>query len=240
VRHLADLIPRVQSGELPIDALSQIAPRLRGDLGPLLAVFQDLLHDLRRQRAEKAQLEQEMGQRVARRTDALERALGSMKQQAVRDPLTGLYNRRMLDQHLPQMVERRWAERGDLSILMIDVDNFKLLNDTLGHAAGDDLLRSIGQLIRSSIRDSDLAFRCGGDEFVVLCDGCDLPAARKLADRLTALVDALAKPLKVKRPPRLSIGVSRLADLSNPSAHALLQEADRHLYEVKGARKRSA
>ena len=236
VRRLLDLARRVQAGELPIESLS----RVKGGVAPLVPLVQDLLGDIRRQRSELAAVEKDLGQRVASRTDALERALGSLKQQAVRDALTGLYNRRMLDEHLPPLVERRRADGGPLSVLMADVDHFKMLNDTLGHAAGDELLRSIGQLIRSGIRDGDLAFRFGGDEFVVLLDGCDAPAARKLADRLISLVDALTKPMRVPRPPRLSVGVGRLADLADPSPHALLRQADRALYEEKRSRKRVA
>jgi len=71
----------------------------------------------------------------------------------------------MLDQYLPQMVEKCRGAENRSSVLMIDVDHFKLLNDTLGHAAGDDFLRDIGQIIQSTIRDQDAAFRCGGDEF---------------------------------------------------------------------------
>jgi diguanylate cyclase (GGDEF)-like protein len=163
-----------------------------------------------------------------------------MKEQASRDPLTGLYNRRALDEHLTRIIDRRTAEGGTLSLLMIDVDYFKLLNDTLGHAAGDQLLRSIGQIIRSGIRESDLAFRCGGDEFVVVLDPCEPRDACRLVDRLVSLVDALAKPLRVSRPPRLSIGLSHLGDFGQPSAKALLEAADRALYNVKGDRKRRA
>lgn len=233
---LLGLMSQVRRGELPIEALAQVT----GEPAVFVPILQELLHELRGHRAEHARLEQEMAQRVANRTDALERALGSLRQQASRDPLTGLYNRRMLDEHLPRLVGQRHAERGALSLLMIDVDHFKLLNDTLGHAAGDALLRSIGQLIRSSIRESDLAFRCGGDEFVIVLDNSDGTSARRLSDRLVELVDALAKPLKLPRPPRLSIGMSQLGDLRDPTPAALLHEADRMLYEVKGARRSTA
>ncbi len=230
---LVRLLPQVRAGEAPIEALCDIC----GGPAPLVPLLQDLLRDIRRQRAEIAHLNHEMGQRVAMRTDALERRLGSLREQAARDPLTGLYNRRMLDEHLPRLIERRKADRQALSLLMIDVDNFKLLNDTLGHAAGDDLLRSIGQLIRSTIRDNDLAFRCGGDEFVVILDACDADSAARLTSRLTDLVDALVKPLKLVKPPRLSIGISQLSELHEPTPAAMLEQADRQLYDVKTQRR---
>ena len=235
-RHLCQLLPAIERGDMPIGSLSQID----GGLRPLIPVLESLLHTMRRQRGEVKQQEAEIRQRVANRTDALERAIGSLKQKASRDVLTGLYNRRMLDEQLPRLVERRRSASPGLCLLMIDVDHFKLLNDTLGHAAGDELLRSIGQLIRSSIRDVDMAFRCGGDEFVVVLDDCGHEDGHVMADRLISLVDGLTRTLHVPLAPRLSIGVSRLSELDDPTPQALLEEADRLLYEVKGARQSGA
>jgi diguanylate cyclase (GGDEF)-like protein len=234
-----DTVARVRSGAAPLDSLARV-PNLPPSFVPVVEVLHDLLHELRVSKSEAARLENEMGQRVARRTDALERALGSMKQKAARDPLTGLYNRGLLDEHLPRVIEARKADKGTLSLLMMDVDHFKLLNDTLGHPAGDELLRSIGQIIRSSIREADLAFRYGGDEFVVLCDGCDGAAARHLGERISSLVDQLAKPLKLPLPPRLTYGVRQWSEIDCPSSESLIAQADRLLYDAKTARKRSA
>jgi diguanylate cyclase (GGDEF)-like protein len=140
--------------------------------------------------------------------------------------LTGLLNRRALNEHLAKAIERCEAKSFPVSVLMIDV------------AAGDELLRSIGQLLRSTLRDSDTAFRCGGDEFVVVLEGSDAAGARALATRLTTLVDGLTKTLKVPAQPRLSIGAATLSELAAPSPDALLEEADKQLYAVKGDRKR--
>src|SRR6187200_1774560 len=100
-------------------------------------MLQDLLREIRQQRCEIATLKDEMRQRVAQRTDALERTIGTLRHQATRDPLTGLFNRRFLDQYLPQVVQRSTSQGMDVAVLMCDLDHFKLLNDTLGHAAGD-------------------------------------------------------------------------------------------------------
>jgi diguanylate cyclase (GGDEF)-like protein len=232
-RQLCRLLPAIGRGEMPIGSIGGID----GGLRPLVPVLESLLQDLRRQRGELKKLEGEMRQRVANRTDALERAIGSLQQKASRDGLTGLYNRRMLDEHLPQLVERRKARSPGMCLLMMDIDHFKLLNDTLGHAAGDELLRSIGQLIRSSIREGDMAFRCGGDEFVVVLDDCGADDGHVMAERLISLVDGLTRTLHVPLAPRLSVGVCRLSDLDDPSPKALLEKADRLLYEVKAARK---
>jgi diguanylate cyclase (GGDEF)-like protein len=123
---------------------------------------------------------------------------------------------------------------------MIDVDNFKPLNDTLGHAAGDEMLRNIGQVIKSSMRDTDAAFRVGGDEFVVLLSGADEEAGRRLADRISKLVAGLAMPLKMERPVGLSIGVASLREGlkhgERPTHSLLVAAADARLYEVKKTR----
>ena len=236
VRQLAEIADQIRQGEMPIEELSKVD----GVPGVLVPVLRDLLTDLRSRRAQVQELEQEMAQRVANRTDALERMLGALREKAARDILTGLYNRRMLDETLPNLVRERLADGRALSVLMIDVDYFKLLNDTLGHAAGDDLLRSIGQIIKSTARASDPAFRSGGDEFVVVMDGAGRASAQALAERLVSLVDALTKTIRIERRPRLSIGLAELSEVTDRTASGLLVAADKALYEVKGNRKRSA
>jgi diguanylate cyclase (GGDEF)-like protein len=221
---------------LPIDQL----PRDAGGLAPLLPVVTNLLRELRRQRAEMTKLDTEMRQRVAQRTDALERQLGQLNAQATRDVLTGLYNRRMLDQCLEDLVRRNVESREPLCLLMIDVDDFKVLNDTLGHAAGDSLLKAIGQLIRSSVRGDDLPFRFGGDEFVIVLPRAGRVEGDALAKRLGDLVDALTRSLAVPRKPRLSMGISTLADLIGVATAAdLMRDADKRLYAAKAARKQA-
>jgi diguanylate cyclase (GGDEF)-like protein len=232
-RRLLELLPLVRRGHEPIEELSKI----RGGLTELAEETQLLLRELRRQKAEVSQLELELSQRVASRTDALERSLGVMKQHASRDALTGLLNRRVLDETLPTMMERCRAENLPLSLMMIDVDNFKPLNDTLGHAAGDDLLRSLGQLFRSTLLGDDAAFRYGGDEFVLLLLGTDRDEAKARGHRLAKLVEAMTVTLAVAKPPQLSIGLLSLADAPNSDPESFLRAADRLLYRIKAARR---
>jgi diguanylate cyclase (GGDEF)-like protein len=234
MRRLQTLLAAARDGDASIDALAEI------DGGPraIVPALQDMLRELRAQRAAIADLEGEMRTRVANRTDALERTIGTLRQQATRDPLTGLFNRRFLDEYLGQAVQKHRRQHKELCLLMIDVDHFKILNDTLGHAAGDDLLRAIGQLIRSTIRGEDVGFRCGGDEFVILLPGSNAEQGRALADRLVSLVDALGKTIKLlPRPPRLAVGMATLFGDASHTPQALLAHADHALYEVKRARK---
>ena len=233
-RELRDLIGRVRAGEAPIEELATIGrgPRV------IVPLVQGLLRELREQRRELATLNEEIRQRVARRTDALERAIGTLRHQATRDALTGLFNRRFLDTYLPQVVRRCAERRTDVTVVMADLDYFKLLNDTLGHAAGDDLLRSVGQLIRSTVRGEDAPFRLGGDEFVIVMPGAVAEHGRALGERVSSLVDALGRTIKLPNRPRLSFGVACLTDApADGSAAGLLVRADQALYDCKRARR---
>ena len=232
-RKLLQSIEQIRGGASPIEALGEIS-------GPLSAVAEqtrEIFHEIRRREKAVAELNAEMSQRVAGRTDALERVIGSLRQQATRDPLTGLSNRRMLDRELPTIVENCRNEGLKLTILMIDVDHFKQLNDTLGHAAGDELLRNIAQIIRSSLGEGHTAYRCGGDEFVIAMPGADSDCAAAMIARLKSLVEALTRPLKVITPPRLSIGFAYLDERNRATAEQLLEQADAMLYKMKSAGK---
>jgi diguanylate cyclase (GGDEF)-like protein len=127
-----------------------------------------------------------------------------------------------------------------MALLMIDLNNFKTLNDTLGHAAGDQMLRDLGRIIQSTIRDGDMAFRVGGDEFVVTLSNCPQQAAQRVAERLESLTVGIAAPLKLPpgKPLGLSIGICTLDQIPQPTAEAMLAYADELLYSIKNARKK--
>jgi diguanylate cyclase (GGDEF)-like protein len=224
LEQLLQALTLIQSGQAPIEELNAIDA---GPLADLAAPIHDLLRDLRRKDAEIARLAAEMRQRVAQRTDALERTLGAVREQSQRDALTGLYNRRMLDEQLPVMVDQAQAACADLTLLMLDLDHFKCLNDTLGHAAGDEFLKAVGGLVRSSVRDADAAFRCGGDEFVLALPGTTPADAEELAGRLTRLIDQLGRTYHTPKPVGASAGVAGLSELKSPRRlDDLLQHAD--------------
>jgi diguanylate cyclase (GGDEF)-like protein len=233
---MASLMQQVRAGDAPIEELSQV----QGSLAPLATEVQGLLRELRRQRQELEELKHETKQLVANRTSALERTVNSLRRQATRDPLTSLYNRRMLDQMLPQFVHQCQADSLPLSLLMIDLDHFKELNDTLGHVKGDEMLKSLGQIIHSTIRQQDAAFRFGGDEFVVLLCGTEGAAAQAVADRLQSLAQGLLRTLKINKPLGLSVGICALSELSEPTPENLLKRADELLYASKSLRQRKA
>jgi len=111
-------------------------------------------------------------------------ALVALGEMALRDPLTGLRNRRYFDEALADALAR--AERYDrnLSLALFDLDRFKQLNDRLGHPAGDDALRAFSDLLESETRNADVACRFGGDEFALILPETDLAAARRVAKRI--------------------------------------------------------
>ncbi len=237
---LAELTEAARDGRVAAAALDDVARAYRG-FDPLVLAVRGLLLDLRQERQAIATLERETMDRVANRTDALQRQLGSLRWQASRDPLTGLLNRRALDAELPRLVDRYRQTGADVCLLALDVDRFKLLNDALGHAAGDAFLRDVGQIIRSTVDSAgdgaEAAFRLGGDEFVVVLPDRGIGPGRATGERLTSLVAALAATLPLRRPPGLSVGGCAASEFgSTVTADKLLAVADGRLYAAKAAR----
>lgn len=146
------------------------------------------------------------------------------------DSLTGLLNRRAFDDILNREAERSRRSSSPLAVLLLDVDRFKEVNDSLGHHAGDEVLRRIGSALRACTRPGDVIARYGGEEFVLLLRGCALPEAEGLAERLRSEIAAL-RGLPGAISITASIGVS--ARQLHDSAEALLRRCDAALYGSK-------
>lgn len=160
------------------------------------------------------------------------RAFGDLKVHAERDPLTGLANRRAFEARLARETER--ARNGlPLAMLVVDVDHFKAINDRYGHEAGDAVLAALGALLQASVRDADLPARFGGEEFVVLLPGTDLPAAAEIAERIRRRVESSPVDWNDRRiDVRVSIGVSAMPDCVD-EPDRLFESADDALYAAK-------
>jgi diguanylate cyclase (GGDEF)-like protein len=158
-----------------------------------------------------------------------DRLLAQLAELAGTDELTGCAVRRVLRQHAEEEIERSLRTGSPLSFLMIDVDQFKTVNDNFGHVVGDRVLASIGKILVDSVRPFDVASRLGGDEFALLLPETDGPGAVEVAERIFR---KLAGTVEV--PVTLSIGVSSL-DRSMPTVERLFDEADIALYQVKRA-----
>jgi diguanylate cyclase (GGDEF)-like protein/PAS domain S-box-containing protein len=167
------------------------------------------------------------------------RAEEALARLATRDGLTGLFNRRRFDDALQQEWLRARRDRTPLSVVMSDVDHFKLFNDTYGHQAGDACLRQVAEALQSRVRrPADLAARYGGEEFVVLLPSTPREGALVVAEALRAAVVALGIPLaRSTAGPvvTVSLGCATQAPGTDEPPAALLERADRALYEAKHA-----
>jgi two-component system, cell cycle response regulator len=154
---------------------------------------------------------------------------------ALTDELTGLYNRRYLFAHLDELMARVQQDGISVSVLTFDIDRFKLVNDTYGHASGDDVLRELAARTMNSVRSVDLVARLGGEEFVVVMPETDLAVAVAVAERLRATVARDPFSLKQdgkKLPVTISIGVTATAD-HDDDRDQMLKRADDALYTAK-------
>lgn len=155
----------------------------------------------------------------------------SLMQLATKDPLTGVGNRRALAETLETIVASSQRLNEPASLLLIDLDHFKQVNDTHGHAAGDQILISLTEVIKLRIRVSDSLFRIGGEEFVVVVDGQNIDKACQLAEQLRTLVEA--GELAATSAVTISIGVAQLQ--TGEPGDTWLRRADEALYAAKRA-----
>ena len=166
---------------------------------------------------------------------ALDRAHAEaeVRSRALHDPLTGLANRAFLDAHIPQSLAAAEREGEEVALLLMDLDRFKVVNDTLGHGAGDELLRIVAQRLRAGVRGGDVVARFGGDEFVVACDrASSVLTVAALAERLIA---ELERPIVVGGRELFvsaSVGIV-VADARHADADSLLRDADVAMYRAK-------
>jgi diguanylate cyclase (GGDEF)-like protein len=158
----------------------------------------------------------------------------ALREQSIRDPLTGLYNRRYMEEVLKQHLSHVTRHLHPLGIIMIDIDHFKNFNDLYGHAAGDRLLRELGQLLQKYIRGEDIACRYGGEEFILILPGISLEVAQQRAEHL----QREAKRLQLHNPDQsyeritLSLGVA-IYPQHGGNIETVLHAVDDALYRAK-------
>ena len=169
-----------------------------------------------------------------RYSNELRKNLSSTVAMAVIDGLTGLYNRRYFDRHMCVQLDK--AKEGDrnLGLMMLDIDFFKSVNDTHGHAAGDEVLKEFAARLQRNIRGVDLACRYGGEEFVVMMPDTDLVHAKNIAERIRHAVASepfdtgITMPLNIT----VSVGIS-INELQDDTPEQMLKRADIALYRAK-------
>ncbi len=167
------------------------------------------------------------------RSGELEVALEEIKRIATTDSLTGLNNRRFFDERLGNAMARAQRSRQPISMILLDVDKFKQINDTLGHAAGDAVLEHLAYLIKARTRASDVSARLGGDEFAFIMENTRLPEARKLGTDLLASVVSHEFAYQAHTIPiTLSIGIAHFEQTPR-DAEVMYKVADDALYDAK-------
>jgi diguanylate cyclase (GGDEF)-like protein len=173
--------------------------------------------------------------KVAERTEALAIANARLERLAITDTLTGLANRRRLDEVLAAEWRRAMRSRTTLSVAMIDIDHFKGYNDHYGHAGGDECLRRVAASLAEEVRNTDHVARYGGEEFMIVLPETDLDGAWIVAERVRAAVEARAEPHAAA--PRgivtISIGIAAVLPSLDHSPDDLVKNADVHLYQAK-------
>jgi diguanylate cyclase (GGDEF)-like protein len=203
----------VAEGDLAVDL-----PKATGEVGDLTYVFNHMVGRLRQSRQEL----DAVNEMLRERNDELERLSAS-------DSLTGLSNRRVLTQRLSEELLRSQRQNHTFSVLMLDVDHFKKYNDAHGHPAGDEVLKRVANILRTSTRAGDCTARYGGEEFAVLLSGKEGDAAVQLAERIRQRVEAEEFPVgKIT----ISAGIAEFPHHGH-TAEAVISSADEALYEAK-------
>ena len=195
-------------------------------LGRILVV-----RDVSEQQERQAAVER-LNRQLAEQVEVIERLRAGLAEEAVRDPLTGLHNRRHLDRALGAGLAAR-PRTGELALLVVDVDHFKRVNDRFGHGAGDTVLTAVAGTLAGAVREGDTAARLGGEEFVLVLPGAGREQALARAERIRRTVAAARHDLDGETVGvTVSVGVA-VCPADGATAAALLEAADRALYTAK-------
>jgi len=163
-----------------------------------------------------------------------------LKQAGLTDALTGINNRRFFDQRLEEEISRNKRLESSLSCLFIDIDHFKVINDSFGHDVGDLVLRKVAELVRAQLRSIDVVARYGGEEFAILLGQSGREKAIEIAERIRCIIaDTTFEENNAKVNITVSVGVSRINFENAPEedikliGRRLLQQSDKALYQAK-------
>ena len=217
LRHLTDAVQAMGEGALR----QQVPVESDNEVGVLAQAFNRMSKEIAQQYED---LEKSHAQ--------IEAMAAQMRELSLRDALTGLHNRRHFDEQCAQMFASSQRYQRPFSVMLGDIDHFKRVNDQFSHATGDEVLRRIGEILRSTMRASDLVARYGGEEFVVAFPETDLQQAKDACEMLRQRVEAY--PWREVHPDlRVTISMGLCSDTRLPSFHAMVEAADTLLYRAK-------
>jgi diguanylate cyclase (GGDEF)-like protein len=237
IQALSDGARRLAGGETDV---SVPLPGTQDEIEVLTGVFNEMSQRLRADQTELArnreQIEQ-ANQQLRSQNEELQRVNEVLEQLSITDGLTRLHNHRFFQDHLRREMKRAQRTGEPLSLVLIDIDNFKALNDRWGHAVGDALLRMVAEVMNDSVRETDLLARYGGEEFALVASQTDLDGARALAEKLRLALSHSRFPIEGEDGERVSVTVSVGIAAFDGDEKALFNEADRALYRAKAAGK---
>jgi diguanylate cyclase (GGDEF)-like protein len=244
LRHLTWQTQMIASGDFSqrVDFMGEFS----GAFNAMVIQLDKSLQQIKEKEAELTRINGELRQEIELRKtteESLRQSEGLYRQLAITDPLTGIFNRRHFYQMAESELQRTCRYCRPLAVIMIDIDYFKRVNDSYGHAIGDQVLQALASLIRGTLRSIDVFARYGGEEFIVLLPETDLRAVKPIAERLRRKIAETPLPIE---PNHLNITISLGASAFDPSVQSLLSSnkrtldqiidsADKALYEAKEA-----
>jgi len=176
----------------------------------------------------------ELEAKVMQRTKKLEDTQKKLIEQAHKDPMTGLYNRRYLNEIGESLLLIAKRAHASLSVMMLDIDDFKIINDSYGHAVGDSVIKSVTSVVLNAVRKSDICARLGGDEFVVLLPNTPENSATKIAEKIRKMVEKnkVVANGATNINCTISLGVTEVLFADETIDH-VIKRADDSLYQAK-------
>jgi two-component system cell cycle response regulator len=181
---------------------------------------------------EELQARLRVGRRMLDLQARLAAARDALAQQAMHDPLTGIFNRRAILERLTAEISRAHRQGTSMTVGMCDVDHFKAVNDTYGHQTGDDVLKGFTAFVQAQLRDYDCVGRYGGEEFLVINPGVKGPGEASLYERLCDRVSGVGMPTR-RGPIAITISIGVAAATGESTVDTLLADADAALYQAK-------
>lgn len=211
-------------------------PQMDGNADKVRALVKFLISENAKMQQEQTLLQQQL-QSSQTQIEALRLHLAEAEEVSLKDPLTGVSNRRALDINLKQSISEAVSLKRPLCLLMCDLDHFKKLNDTYGHPVGDEILKVFSHILSENVRQGDTVARYGGEEFAIVLTRCDTSTAARIADRMR--LDIASRKLALNRNGQIisdvtaSFGVAQF--LTGDTPETLMKRADAKLYEAKQA-----